>query len=616
MTARPEFQPAWRECPHVRGIVLDRFGRDEAVNLTRHVAGDAELSAEMLADITEHSEGVPLYIEELTRAALEADEAPTRSDSAVVRADPSSCLPVPGAVRASLISRFDRLGRTALEVAQVASVLGREFSADMVRHVFCWNDAATLERALRDLGDAGLMFRRQPDRTDLYAFKHALIQDAVYSTLLLSRRKQLHADVVSCFEESCPDIVRREPELLAHHCTLAGLVEPAVDYWLRAGRQAIGKSAFMEAIAHLSNGLRLLPLLPEGEQRLSKELGLQTAMGGALMATRGFGDPSTGTAFARARELCQLMNNRMPSFPLYYGQFMFYVAVCDFDTAHEISAEVRQRAMRTGDSVLAAAIDCVMGHFHLHTGNFTIALDCLRAARASNVFNVKQKLAGRYGFYLDGALPYQTFALLATGQIDEACAQDREVVLQARVSPNPFVVATFLSLSCYFGQLRGDRAGVLARAESLLALCAEQKYPFWMAFGSICRGWALAKGGETADGLGLVRSASAAYQATGSKFLLRGALMMLADVLLRCGQAEEADSLMADTIQRTDIAPDRWLLVENYRILGRARLATGDAAGARSAFEAAITVARAQGARLWEQRAAADLAGLRRSRSA
>ncbi len=608
VTARPEFQPAWRKRSHVRGIVLDRFGQNEAVELTRHLAGGSELPSEMLAKVIGHAEGVPLYIEELTRAALDVGKAPLRDEALMPGTEPSVRLSVPGAVRASFLSRIDRLGPDTLELAQIASVLGRAFSSEMVRHVSGLSEA-TIQKSLRDLDDAGLVFRHEPARQGAYLFKHALIQDAVYSTLLLSRRKQLHARVVSCIEERFPDAARREPEMLAHHCTRAGLTEQAVDYWLRAGRQAIGKSALMEAIAHLRNGLRLVPLLPESERRLAQELALWTAVGSTLMATRGFGDPSTGTAFARARELCRLMNDRMPSFPLYYGQFVFYVAVCDFDTAQEISAEVRQRAMRTGDSMFAAAIDCLMGVLHLHTGNFTIALDCLRFARALNVVEVRQRFTERYGTHLDLALPYQTFALLVTGQIDEACKRDREAVLQARFSPNPFVAATFLSLSCYFSQLRGDRAGVLAKAEPLLALCAEQKYPYWMSIGSICRGWALAEAGEISEGLALVRGALDTHQAIGSKLMLRAGLNVLAEVLLRCGQAAEALSLMADTVQRADIAPDRWLLAENYRMLGRARLATGDAAEARSAFEAAIAVARAQGAKLWEQRAAADLAG-------
>jgi predicted ATPase len=425
--ARPEFQPGWREWPHVRGIVLDRFGRKEAVELVRHVAGSAELPAEMLAEIIGHAEGVPLYIEELTRGALEAGEAPVRGDAAMSKTELPTRLSVPGAVCASLISRFDRLGRTALEVAQVASVLGREFSSDMVHHVFCWSDAAALESSLRDLGGAGLVFRRQPDRQELYAFKHALIQDAVYSTLLLSRRKQLHAKVVSCLEERYPEVARREPDFLAPHCTLAGLTGAAVDYWLRAGRQAIGKSALVEAIAHLQNGLRLLPLLPESDQRLAKELGLQTAMGRALMATRGFCDPATGEAFARARKLCQLVGDNAPLFTIHWGQFMCCLSVCDSNGAQATAVEARQLGMRTGNAMVAFAGDVLMGIPQLHRGNFAVTLDHWRAALATYDAEENRRFTQEFGTNFGALLfSYQAWALLATGQLDEAHEFDQD----------------------------------------------------------------------------------------------------------------------------------------------------------------------------------------------
>jgi len=303
VTFRPEFQQAWGGQPHVTMLALNRLGGRDGAELVERLAGNTGLSREIVGEIVERADGVPLFVEELTKAVLESTD---REDQviAVLAASPAATLAIPATLHASLIARLDRLGPTAKEVGQVGAVLGREFDYDLIEQV-ARRPASELRSGLDRLVEAGLLFCRGVAPQSSYLFKHALVQDAAYGTLLRARRQELHARVATVLEELFADLVERQPELLAHHLTAAGDSERAVDQWLKAGQHAAAGSAHLEAIGHFDRGLSTLAGLPEGPARDRREIELQLAKGVSLIITRGFSSAEAAEAQARARDLCE-----------------------------------------------------------------------------------------------------------------------------------------------------------------------------------------------------------------------------------------------------------------------------------------------------------------------
>jgi predicted ATPase len=299
-TFRPEFQPPWVGQPHVTVMSLNRLGRSDGATMVQRLVGNAALlPQDVIAEIVERTDGVPLFVEEMTKAVLEAGTERGRETAASV---PAATLGVPATLQASLMARLDRLGPAAKRVAQIGAAIGREFSYQLAAAVGDFAEPG-LQEALQRLVDAGLAFQRGMPPTAEYMFKHALVQDATYGTLLRGPRRQLHAQIAKALEIHSPEIIDSQPELLAQHYSEAGLVEKSVDYWGKAGRRSAARSAMTEAAAQFNKGLDQLGLLPDTPERKRQELELQCALGAVLLAVKGFAAPETGQVYARAQEL-------------------------------------------------------------------------------------------------------------------------------------------------------------------------------------------------------------------------------------------------------------------------------------------------------------------------
>ena len=300
VTFRPEFNAPWVGQSHVTSLALNRLGERETAAIIARLVGNKELPADVMAEIVERTDGIPLFVEEMTKAVLEAEsEGEARRTAAAV---PSSALAVPASLHASLMARLDRLG-PAKEVAQIGAAIGREFSHALLAAVVR-KPEAELGSALDRLIAAGLLFRQGVPPHATYLFKHALVQDAAYGTLLREPRRALHARIAETLESQFAEIAESQPELLARHCTEAGLYEKAVGYWLKAGQQAVARSAMLEAEALLRRGLTSVSHLTDSISRREHELDLQIALGRALSQTQGFHTQATGEAYSRARQLC------------------------------------------------------------------------------------------------------------------------------------------------------------------------------------------------------------------------------------------------------------------------------------------------------------------------
>ena len=321
VTFRPEFMPPWVGRPQVTLLSLNRLPRRPRAEMIAHVTGGKALPQEIADQIIDRTDGVPLFIEELTKAVVESGLLVEAGDRYVVTG-PVTPLAIPTSLQASLLARLDRLAPTS-EVAQIAAALGRQFSHELISAVAAM-PRQQLDDALAQLVNAELIFRRGTPPDAEYTFKHALVQDAAYGTLLRSRRQQMHARIAATLEDQFPEIVAAQPALLARHCAEAGLAEKAVAYWLKAGQQALARSATTEAAAQLRKGLDVLDGLPDGPGRRQQELDLQLALGYALMATKGYSAPEVGETFARARALAEQIDRPEYLWRVFFGQWAFH----------------------------------------------------------------------------------------------------------------------------------------------------------------------------------------------------------------------------------------------------------------------------------------------------
>jgi len=355
VTFRPEFRPPWIGHPHVTAMELSRLGRSEGAALVERIAGvGADLPDDIMEEIVERTDGVPLFLEELTKAVLETRATGHDARGTLSRMAPSASA-VPTTLQASLLSRLDHLGHEAKEIAQVGAAIGREFSYELLSAVR--QDEGVLKRGLDRLVGASLLFQRGGPPNTVYAFKHALVQDTAYMTLLRGPRRELHARIALVLEQRFPEISGTQSEVLAHHFAQAGSVGKAADYWHRAGRLALTRSAVPEAVAQLTKALAALDGMPDGPERQGRELDLQMTLGGALISAKGYAAPETGAAFARARELCQQAGDTATTFRVLYGEWAYLMVKGEVAAGYEVTEQFLHLAEQQGSSDLL-----VIGH--------------------------------------------------------------------------------------------------------------------------------------------------------------------------------------------------------------------------------------------------------------
>jgi class 3 adenylate cyclase len=367
-TYRPEFSAPWIGRPQVTALPLSRLGPRQRAEMIAGVTGGKPLPQEIAAQIVDRTDGVPLFVEELTKAVVESGMLTDMGDRYTM-AGPVTPLAIPTSLQASLLARLDRLAAVR-EVAQIGAALGRQFSHELIAAVMRM-PRPQLDDALAQLVGAELIYRRGTPPDAEYTFKHALVQDAAYGTLLRSRRQQLHARIAATLEGRFPEIVAAQPAVLAHHCEEAGLTEQ--DYWLAAGRQAWARSAAAEAVALTRRGLALVPALPDSDRRRERELDLQAALGQALFASRGWTAPEVSEAYARARELAATLNRPRAHLSALYGQWTYHVNRPDFNRARQLAAEMRRLGEDSGDVAARMLSRQASNYMGFLLGDFTVA---------------------------------------------------------------------------------------------------------------------------------------------------------------------------------------------------------------------------------------------------
>jgi predicted ATPase len=598
-TARPEFGAPWPMRAHHSQITLARLSSSDVRDMVALVAVRNALASESIDAVVERTGGVPLFVEELTRAVLESG-----STRGTVRE-------IPATLHDSLMARLDRLG-PAKEIIQIGAVIGSEFSYTLL-HAVHPSAGNVLQSAIRKATDAELVYVREVPHDAIYQFKHALIRDAAYAALLKSRRRELHSRIAEVLLQKFPDVVTSAPQHLAHHYTEANLIEQAIPYWQRAGQNALERSANVEAIAHLSKGLELLKIRPDTRERARQELALRIALGAPLIAVRGYAAPEVEQTYLRARELCQQIGETTQLFPVLVGLQRFYLARPEMQIARELGEECLTLAQRTRDAILLEEAHRAMGTTLYRLGEFVPARAHLERSIALHDSQRYHARASPYG--LDAGVfcsGYLAWALWFLGFPDQALQRGHETLNLARESSNPVGLSAALIVNTYIHQLRGEREAAQERAETAIALTREQGFPYWLANAVFIRGWAVSEQGQQETGIAQMREGLAAYLATGSTVTVMSFLGSLAEAYGRVGQADQGLAALAEALAQVEKTQERWYEAELYRLKGELLLVQdqSNAAQAESWFQRAIELARQQSAKSWELRATTSISRL------
>jgi class 3 adenylate cyclase/predicted ATPase len=611
-TYRPEFRAPWGTRAHLTPVTLNRLPRRLIEIMVERVAGDKPLPSAVVQQVAAKTDGVPLFVEELTKMLLESGLLREEEDRYELTG-PLPPLAIPTTLHDSLMARLDRLAPVK-EVAQLGATLGRTFSYELLQAVSLV-DEATLQQALARLVEAELLYQRGMPPRATYLFKHALIQEAAYQSLLRRTRQRYHQRVARVLEERFPETIETQPELVAHHYTESGLPTQAIPYWQRAGQQALQRSANLEAVGHLTKGLALLATLPETPARAQQELDVQIALGPALMATKGYAVPEVEQTYARARALCQQVGSTPQLFPALQGLCEFYFNRGALPTVRELGEELYRLAQcEAGPTLLLEACDA-LGIICFFLGEFATARTHLEQGITLTDPAAQQALVLRHAVAPGvRCLAVAANTLWSLGYPAQAVRRSQEALTLAQVLAHPQSLALAQHFAAYLHQRRREALAVQAQAEALLTLATAQGFPLWVGFGTFWRGWALVVQSQSEAGLAQMHQGMAAVLVTGQTLARSLCPVLLAEAEGHIGQVEEGLRLLAEALAVMEESRRGDMLAEAYRLKGELRLAQAGTrhqlVEAEACFQQALAVARRQQARSWELRAATSLCRL------
>jgi class 3 adenylate cyclase/tetratricopeptide (TPR) repeat protein len=536
VTSRPGVDAPWPNRSNATQLTLHPLARSHVAAMIERLAGGRTVPPEVSAHVVAKTDGVPLFVEELTKAVLES-ELLRETASGYERSGARPTFAVPSTLQDSLTARLDRLGPVK-EIAQLGSVLGREFSYDLLRAI-APADAAFVDHALRELARAELVYPRGLAPHATYRFKHALVQEAAYRSLLRSRRQDAHARIVCALETRFPERVEAEPEELGRHCAAAGLAPEAARYYRVAGQRAAQRSAHAEAIGHLTRGLELLARSAEGPERDRQELELRVALGFPLVALHGYGDSRVEEAYERARVLCHGMDEAPHLFETVWGLANYYQARGVLDVAKDLAEQLVTIAENAAETRLAVWAHLQLGATLFFRGEPAASLRHLDLAIAQHDPSVRWFLTGAPE---PGAAArvYAAWALWELGHPDRALRVSEEGVALGRACEHPFTLALALAFHATLRQIRLEPDACRETAEEVIALSTAQEYPLWRGMGHVLRGWAMARSGRGDGGIGEMQQGVALLSTTGTEVGSSSFFFQLADATWAAGRASDA----------------------------------------------------------------------------
>jgi class 3 adenylate cyclase/predicted ATPase len=587
VTFRPEFQPPWTGQPQVAMLALNRLDRHDRTVLVEQVAGGKSLPSEVIDQIADRTDGVPLFVEELTKSVLESGVP---------------AVGIPTTLHDSLMARLDRLS-SVRRVAQIGAAIGREFPYALLRTVSRIPEDE-LRSALGRLVDSELVFQRGVPPNAVYSFKHGLVQDAAHGSLLRSSRQQLHAQIAEALEMHSPDLTDNQPDLLAQHYAEAGLVQKSAAFWGKAGRRSVARSAMAEAAAQYQKGLNQLALLPDSLERQRQELEFCNALGRTLLVVKGYAAPETGDVYARVRELWEQLGS--PSEFLPVAQSVYYLYRGELDMALQLDEDLLLLSRQRNDSAGLVLAHNSYGRDLFFVGR--LASSRLHLEKSLALYDpISYPLDHPAGCPNSASSGFLGIVLFCLGYPDQALERSSAAIAETH---NPASLAGNLATGIRLRLLVGDSTALRRRVDQLVAVMTEQGFPHWRAMATICRGWINVQSGDLAEGISLLRKGEVASRAITAWRPHNIALLAAACEI--AGQIEEAIVLLDDALGIVGRTRERWFSAELHRHKGKLLLRQGHFEAAEEAYRKALNIAREQEAKLWELRSTLSLARLRR----
>jgi class 3 adenylate cyclase/predicted ATPase len=621
VTFRPEFNAPWVGQSHVTSVMLNRLGKRESAIIIAHIVGNKGLPTDVMTEIVERTDGIPLFVEEMTKAVLEAE-----SESEVQRtvaAAPTQALPVPASLHASLMARLDRLG-PAKEAAQIAAAIGREFSHALLAAA-ARKPEAELRSALDRLMQAGLLFGQGVPPHATYLFKHALVQDAAYSTLLREPRRALHARIAETIEREFADIAETQPELLAHHCNEAGLIEKAAALWGKAGQRSLERSALVEAAEQLTHALAQIAALPSTAALRREQIKLQVGIITPLIHVKGYAAPETKAAAERARLLIEHAEalGESPDDPLLLFSALYGLWVANFvafngELVRALAGQFLALAEKQREAVPLMIGHRLMGNSLLLTGNIVEGRVHLDRALALYSPDEHRPIAMRFGQDAEvSILAYRALALWVLGYPEAALKDANHAVKGARAIGQAATLMYALSNTLRTLIYCEDYATAIMQVDEVFALADEKGAAVWKATAMMFRGLLFAATGEARNAVQMITSGLTARQPKGSTNSMPLFLSYLARAYTELGRFDDAWRSIDEAMTEVQTTRERWCEADVHRAAGEIALMSPecDTAKAETYFERALAVAREQQAKSWELRAAMSMARLWRDQA-
>jgi class 3 adenylate cyclase/predicted ATPase len=608
LTFRPEFKTPWPALAHQTSLALNRLTRRQVGELMRKKAGGA-LPEAVVEQVYDRTGGVPLFVEEFTKMVQESGVLDQAGEGGALTKT-LAAHEIPATLQDLIMARLDRLEGDR-EVAQLAATLGREVSYELLAAVVAV-DELTLQAELAKLVQAEILYPKGRPPRCTYVFKHALLEDALYNALVKGKRQQFHRRIAEVLEARFPQTVETQPELLAHHCTEAGLAEKAIGYWLKAGQRSRERSALCESIGHLTKGLALLDALEETRERDEWELQFLTTLGPTYITARGYAAPEVGPILLRARELCQRIDDPQQLFGIMLGTWEWRIVRGDLRLCVDLAADGMALAERLHDPGILMEALFMPGVTMFYRGQFAGARACYENAVAAYDDRERTKFWTAYTGHNAGVTHrcYLALVLWHLGYPDQALQVDRETRELARTIGHAFSLGhavDFTAFLCHYCRLGAE---VQAAAEEEMAIGTEQGFQLWYALGKLHKGAGMLLQGRREEALALLLKGFNAFRATGAEVRVPAYLSMLADAYVQFARFEDAHKALNEGLAVAEKNDDRCHEAELYRLKGELLLAESpdQAVAAEGCFRQAIETARRQQSRAWELRATTSLA--------
>ncbi len=601
-TYRPEYEPAWRGHSNVTQLTLNRLGKRQAARLVNQLTGGRSLPQEVSEQLVAKADGIPLFIEELTRTVLDSGLLVDGVDGFML-SGPLPALAVPMTLHDSLMARLDKLA-SVKDLVQIGACIGRDFAYELLAAVSGMESGA-LDEALDAMVSSGLVFRSGTPPDAVYTFKHMLIQETAHDALLKSRRQQIHANIARALEADFQDIATTQPEMLATHYTAGELPLQALPFWLAAGEMAVEGSANVEAIRHLRQGLALIAELPESADRDRLELRFQNALSTPLIANRGYADAETNRCHARARELSEQLDDGSLTFPALYGQSVSHIVLAHNDDAHAVANAFLHLAEEQSDIASMVMGQRLVGLTRIYLGRPDIAR--VHLERALGLYDPEQHHGLAYHYAQDplvATLTLRSWSLLLLGFEAQSSIDRERALAAARDLGHGHTLAYCLFYAGVLQDyLRRDSRALAAHAEQLATLCERQSMVTWLPFAEAGKGWIEAIEGDAAKGTAAIAATVEARDSGQACFNTTLLLAMLAEGQARCGERDSAVASLDQALAFAEDTNERWLVADILR-------QKGEMSGDTEILRQAIATARAQSAKPFEVRGAITLATL------